>query len=244
MLRRLEAEGRLEEGATIVEPTSGNTGIALAMLGAALGIRVVLTMPESMSAERRAALALYGAELVLTPASEGMAGAVRVAREIARERPGAVVPDQFSNPGNPWAHRVTTGPEIVAELRGVAPAALVAGVGTGGTLSGTGQALRAAFPGVAVVAVEPAESPLLSEGRAGSHGIQGIGANFVPDNLDRDLLTRVERVPSEEAREEALRLAARYGLSQRLLIGSTSTSTRRQRRGSPARKCQSRRPGW
>jgi cysteine synthase A len=227
MLRRLESEGRLNGDTVIVEPTSGNTGIALAMLGAALGIKVVLTMPESMSLERRAALALYGAELVLSPASEGMAGAVRRAEEVARERPGSVIPDQFSNPGNPWAHRVTTGPEIITALRGVAPAAFVAGVGTGGTVSGTGRALRAAFPDVRVVAVEPAESPLLTEGKAGPHEIQGIGANFVPDNLDRELLTRVDAVPSSAAREEALRLAARYGLSSGISTGANVHAARR-----------------
>lgn len=207
MLRFAERDGLLKDGAVIVEPTSGNTGISLAMLGRALGFRVILTMPESMSVERRAVLAAYGAELVLTPAADGMRGAVEKARVLEKEVPGAFVPDQFSNPGNPWAHSVTTGPEILAALKGVAPSVFVAGVGTGGTLSGAGSALKAAFPEVRVVAVEPEKSPLLSGGKAASHGIQGIGANFIPDNLDLSLLGGVVDVPDEAAQDTARWLA-------------------------------------
>ncbi len=212
MLRHAERAGQLREGAVIVEPTSGNTGIALAMFGKALGFRVILAMPESMSAERRAVLAAYGAELVLTPAAGGMGAAVKRAGELVGEIPGAFMAGQFENPGNPWAHQVTTGPEILAALKGRAPYAFVAGVGTGGTLTGVGRSLASAFPGVRVVAVEPAKSPLLGGGSAGPHDIQGIGANFVPKNLDRSILDEVRAVTDEEAFDMTRWLAREKGL--------------------------------
>lgn len=212
MLRNAELEGRLGEGTVIVEPTSGNTGIGLAWLGKALGLKVMLTMPESMSQERRAVLSAYGAELVLTPAASGMAGAVSRAGELVKEIPGSYMPNQFDNPGNPWAHEVTSGPEILVALKGRAPYAFVAGVGTGGTLSGTGRCLKRVFPGIRIVAVEPAKSPVLSGGKAGPHGIQGIGANFVPRNLDRALVDEVRGVSDEEAFEATRWLAREHGL--------------------------------
>ena len=212
MLRNAELQGRLNEGAVIVEPTSGNTGIGLAWLGKALGLKVMLTMPESMSQERRAVLSAYGADLVLTPAASGMAGAVSKAAEIVKEIPGAFMPNQFDNPGNPWAHEMTTGPEILLGLKGRAPYAFAAGVGTGGTLSGAGRCLKRVFPGIRIVAVEPAKSPVLSGGKAGPHGIQGIGANFVPKNLDRTLVDEVRGVSDEEAFETARWLAREHGL--------------------------------
>lgn len=212
MLRRAEIDGRLGDGTVIVEPTSGNTGIALALLGRALGLRVILTMPESMSVERRAVLAAYGAELELTPAARGMTGAIARAREIEAELPGGWMADQFSNPGNPWAHQMTTGPEIVADLGGRPLAAFVAGVGTGGTISGTAKVLRAAYPEAQIVAVEPAASAVLSGGPAGPHPIQGIGAGFIPANLDRSLLNRVVAVAGEAALETTGELAREAGL--------------------------------
>lgn len=212
MLRKAEEDGLLREGAVIVEPTSGNTGIALAMLGRSLGLRVILTMPESMSAERRAVLAAYGAELILTPAAEGMEGSVRKAEEVTRELNGAFMPGQFDNPGNPWSHQVTTGPEILKALKGKAPFAFVAGVGTGGTLTGVGRSLKSAFPDVRIIAVEPAKNPLLCGGRSGPHGIQGIGANFIPKNLDRSLVDQVEPVTDEAAFDMTRWLAREKGL--------------------------------
>ena len=212
MLRHAEQAGQLREGAVIVEPTSGNTGIALAMFGKALGLRVILAMPESMSGERRAVLAVYGAELVLTPAAGGMGAAVERAGELVREIPGAFMPGQFENPGNPWAHQVTTGPEIILALKGRVPYAFVAGVGTGGTLTGVGRSLKAAFPEVRVVAVEPAKSPLLGGGEAASHGIQGIGANFIPKNLDRSIVSQVQAVTDEAALCMTRFLASEKGL--------------------------------
>ncbi|MFA0887949.1 MAG: cysteine synthase A [Synergistales bacterium] len=212
MLRKAERDGILKEGAVIVEPTSGNTGIALAMLGRAMGVRVILTMPESMSAERRAVLSAYGAQLALTPAAEGMGGAVKRAEDLVRETPGAFMPNQFDNPGNPWAHQVTTGPEILIALKGRAPSAFVAGVGTGGTLTGVGRSLKAAFPEVRVVAAEPAKSPVLGGGKPSLHGIQGIGANFVPKNLDRAILDEIRAVEDEAAFEMTRWLAREKGL--------------------------------
>ena len=212
MLRRAELAGQLTEGAVIVEPTSGNTGIALAMLGRGLGLRVILAMPESMSSERRAVLSAYGAERVLSPEGEGMAGAVSRARSLLAEIPGAFMPGQVDNPGNPWAHQVTTGPEILGALKGRVPYAFVAGVGTGGTLTGVGRSLKAVFPEVRVVAAEPAKSPLLGGGKAGSHGIQGIGANFVPKNLDRSIVDGIQAVTDEAAFETTRLLARDMGL--------------------------------
>lgn len=212
MLRKAEQDGFLREGAVIVEPTSGNTGIALAMLGRSLGLRVILTMPESMSAERRAVLSAYGAELILTPAGEGMGGAVRKAEELVRESERCFMPGQFDNPGNPWAHQVTTGPEILEALKGQTPYAFVAGVGTGGTLSGVGRSLKSAFPRIRIVAVEPAKNPLLGGGAPGSHGIQGIGANFVPKNLDLSIVDEIKIVTDEAAFDTTRWLAREKGL--------------------------------
>lgn len=212
MLRRAETAGLITKNTVIVEPTSGNTGIALAMYGAAMGLHVILTMPESMSPERRAILSAFGARLELTPTSKGMTGSVEKAQAIAAETPGALFLDQFSNPGNPWAHEMTTGPELLNFLRGRAPYAFVAGVGTGGTLSGTGRVLKRTFPKTRVIAVEPAESPMISRGRSGPHEIQGIGANFVPANLDISLIDSVITVPSKSAVDTARELAKKSGL--------------------------------
>jgi len=214
-----EKAGRLGPGGTIVEGTSGNTGIALAWVAAARGYRLVLTMPESMSAERRALLRAYGAELVLTPAADGMKGAVARAEEIARER-GGVLAGQFSNPANPQVHYVTTGPEILEATEGQIDV-LVSPVGTGGTLTGTGRYLKERRPGLRVVAVEPAESPLLSQGWAGPHGIQGIGANFVPAVLDRGLIDEVAAVPTEAAIACARTLATREGILAGISTGAS-----------------------
>ncbi len=211
MLNAAAREGFLREGGHIVEPTSGNTGVGLAWIAALRGYTLTLTMPESMSVERRKLLAAYGAKLVLTPAAQGMTGAVAKAKEIAAQT-GAFLPDQFGNPNNPLAHERTTGPEIIEALGGRAPYAFVAGVGTGGTLMGVGRALRGRFPGVRLVAAEPAASPVLSGGKPGPHGIMGIGAGFVPDIVDRSMITAVERVSNEEAYEYARLLARKEGV--------------------------------
>ena len=198
MILDAERRGLLQPGGTIIEPTSGNTGIGLACVAAARGYRVILTMPDTMSAERRAMLAAYGAELVLTPGALGMQGSVDRAEELAREIPGSFIPDQFANPANPEAHYHTTGPEIWADAGGEVDV-LVATVGTGGTLSGTGRYLKEQNPALQVVAVEPDASPLLSGGTAGPHQIQGIGANFIPKALDRSVYDRIIRVKDEDA---------------------------------------------
>lgn len=211
MLRTAEAEGRLHPGDTIVEPTSGNTGIGLAAVAAVLGYRVILTMPDSMSVERRRLIAAYGAEIVLTPGREGMAGAVTRAQEIVDSTPGAMLAGQFDNPANPAAHYRTTGPELWRDTDGQLDA-LVAGVGTGGSLSGAGRYLKEQRADILLVAAEPAESPLLSGGRAGPHGIQGIGANFVPGNYDAELIDRVITVTTAEAYDYARRLCREEGL--------------------------------
>ena len=199
-----EASGRLQPGGTIVEPTSGNTGIGLAAIGCARGYRVILTMPDTMSVERRNIVKAYGAEVVLTPGAAGMQGSVDKAEELARTIPGAIVAGQFSNPANPAAHYATTGPEIWADCEGQVHA-LVAGVGTGGTITGTGRYLKEQNPAVRVVAVQPAASPLLTGGQAGPHAIQGIGANFIPEALDCSVYDEVisvdNEVPMETARE-------------------------------------------
>ena len=193
-----EAQGLLKPGSTIIEPTSGNTGIGLASVAAARGYKVILTMPDTMSAERRAMLAAYGAQLVLTPGAQGMQGAVEKARELAASIPGSFIPGQFDNPANPEAHYRTTGPEIWRDTDGTVDI-FVATVGTGGTLSGTGRYLKEQNPNIQVVAVEPDASPLLSGGQAGPHQIQGIGANFIPATLDRSIYDRVIRVKDEDA---------------------------------------------
>ena len=205
-----EASGELRPGGTIVEGTSGNTGIALAMVGAARGYRVVLTMPESMSRERRAMLRAFGAELVLTPAAEGMRGAVAAAERIAAER-GGILARQFDNPANPAAHHATTGPEIWADTEGRVDA-VVDGVGTGGTISGTGKYLKEQNPALRVFAVEPDESPLLTKGQAGGHGIQGLGANFVPANYDASVVDEVLTVNTPRAIDMARRLGTEEGI--------------------------------
>lgn len=191
-----EATGRLQPGGTIVEPTSGNTGIGLAAIGAARGYRVILTMPDTMSVERRNIVKAYGAEVVLTPGAAGMQGAVDKANELVEQIPGAILAGQFTNPANPAAHYATTGPEIWEESAGKVDA-FVAGVGTGGTISGTGRYLKEQNPCIHIVAVEPAASPLLSQGVAGPHKIQGIGANFMPATLDRSIYDEIIAVDNE-----------------------------------------------
>lgn len=198
MILRAEAEGKLRPGSVIIEPTSGNTGIGLASVARARGYRVILTMPDSMSPERRSLLAAYGAELVLTPGAQGMQGAVEKAEALAAEIPGSFVPGQFTNPHNPEAHYKTTGPEIWQDTGGQVDI-FVATVGTGGTLTGAGWYLKEQNPAIRVVAVEPDASPLLSGGKAGPHGIQGIGANFIPKILDTMLYDEVVRVTDDEA---------------------------------------------
>ena len=217
MLNDLEARGLLKEGGTVVEPTSGNTGVALAALCAARGYRLVLTMPETMSVERRMLLSAYGAELVLTPGDEGMAGAVKRADEIIAATPGAVLAGQFDNPANPAAHERTTGPELWSDLGGKL-AAVVAGVGTGGTITGIARYLKRQNPAIRFIAVEPTASPLLSQGHAGPHGIMGIGANFVPKALDRSLLDDIYTVADEDAYAMARKMARLEGV----LVGISS----------------------
>lgn len=211
MVDAAEAAGALKPGGTIVESTSGNTGIALAMVGAARGYRVILTMPASMSKERRVLLKAFGAEIVLTDPTKGMTGAIAELERIIEETPGAVWVRQFENEANPRIHRETTAQEILRDTDGDVDV-FIAGVGTGGTVTGTGQVLKAAKPGVQVIAVEPKDSPVLTEGRPGPHRIQGIGPNFVPDVLDRDVLDEVIPVEFDDAIRVARDLAAREGL--------------------------------
>ena len=218
MIDAAEKSGQLAPGGTIVEATSGNTGISLAMVGAARGYRVILTMPETMSKERRAVLRAFGAELVLTPGSEGMRGAVAKAEEIGASE-GAVLVRQFENAANPQVHYQTTGPEIWADTEGTVDI-FVAGVGTGGTVSGAGRFLKEQNPNIQVIAVEPAESPLLSQATAGPHKIQGMGANFVPNTLDRSVLDEVVTVPSQVAIETARELASQEGILSGISSGA------------------------
>ena len=217
MVEDAEQAGLLKPGATIIEPTSGNTGIGLAMVATIKGYRLILTMPETMSVERRNLLAAYGAELVLTPGSEGMAGAIAKAEELHRTIPGSYIPGQFDNPANPAIHERTTAREIWADTDGRITA-FVAGVGTGGTLCGTGRCLKQLNPAIRVVGVEPASSPVLQGGVAGPHGLQGIGANFVPANYDAEVVDEVMGVTDEEAFEAARTLARTEGL----LVGISS----------------------
>lgn len=219
MIRDAEEKGLLKKGYTIIEPTSGNTGIGLAALGAAKGYRVVLTMPDTMSMERRNILKAYGAEVVLTEGSKGMAGAIEKARELAEKTEGGFIPGQFENPANPTAHKKTTGPEIWEATRGQVDI-LVAGVGTGGTISGTGAYLKEKNPNLKAVAVEPADSPVLSEGKGGPHKIQGIGAGFVPDTLDTEIYDEIIKVESEEAFEAARLLTKREGFMTGISSGA------------------------
>ena len=216
-----EASGELQPGGTIVEATSGNTGIALAMVAAARGYKAILAIPDTMSSERRMLLRAYGATLVLTPGSEGMTGAINRSLEIAAEIPGAVLARQFENPANPEIHRKTTAEEIWRDTDGAVDV-FVAGVGTGGTLTGTGQVLKERKPGLRVVGVEPLESPLLNGGEAGPHKIQGIGANFVPAILDREVYDEVLDVTSQQAVDMARRLGAEEGILGGISSGATA----------------------
>ena len=217
MIQDAEERGLLQPGATLIEPTSGNTGIGLACVAAARGYQVILTMPDTMSAERRAMLAAYGAKLVLTPGALGMQGAVDKAEELRASIPGSLIPGQFVNPANPKAHYCTTGPEIWRDTDGTVDI-LVAGVGTGGTITGTGRYLKEQNPKLQVIAVEPASSPLLSTGKAGPHQIQGIGANFVPEALDRSVLDEVLPVADRDAFDAGREMARSFGL----LVGISS----------------------
>ncbi|MFH0777144.1 MAG: cysteine synthase A [Candidatus Eisenbacteria bacterium] len=211
MIDAAEREGLIKKDTVIIEPTSGNTGLALAFVCAARGYPLTLTMPETMSVERRSMLKALGAKLVLTPGSEGMKGAVRVAEELVRSTPGAFMPNQFENPANPDAHRKTTAEEIWKDTEGRVDI-LVSGVGTGGTITGVGEVIKARKPGFRTVAVEPASSPVLSGGRPGRHAIQGIGAGFVPQVLNRGIIDEIIQVSDEEATAAARRLAGEEGI--------------------------------
>lgn len=211
MIEDALASGRLRPGATLIEPTSGNTGIGLAAAAAGYGLKLILTMPETMSVERRSLLRAYGAELVLTDGARGMKGAIEKAEELHREIPGSFIPGQFTNPVNPATHEATTGVEIWEDTDGQVDI-FVAGVGTGGTLSGVGAALKSRKPGVQVVAVEPADSPVLSGGAPGPHGLQGIGAGFVPDTLNTAIYDEIIQVTNEEAYEAGRELARKEGV--------------------------------
>lgn len=217
MIREAEKAGKLKPGAVIIEPTSGNTGIGLASIAAARGYRAIFTMPETMSIERRKLLQTYGGEVVLTEGSKGMAGAVEKAKALAKEIPGSFIPSQFDNPDNPKAHMLTTGPEIWADTEGKIDC-FIAGVGTGGTVSGTGRFLKAKNPNIRIVAVEPKASPLISEGVAGPHAIQGIGANFIPKNYDGSVVDEVIQVSNEDALATGRALPQKEGF----LIGISS----------------------
>lgn len=222
MVEAAEADGRLKPGGTIIEATSGNTGIGLAMVAAAKGYKSVIVMPETMSIERRNLLRAYGAELVLTPGSEGMNGAVRKAEELLAENPDYFMAEQFKNEANVKIHRETTGPEIVAAIHSIGGTldAFVAGIGTGGTISGAGEVLRTNFPEVKIYAVEPAASPILAGGKPGPHKIQGIGANFVPDILNQKIYDEILHVENDEAFETARNVAKEEGILSGISSGA------------------------
>ena len=223
MVRVAERDGRISSSTTIIEPTSGNTGIGLAFVCAARGYRLILTMPDTMSVERRSLLRALGAELVLTPGSEGMGGAIRKASELAQEIPDSLIPQQFQNPANPQIHRETTAEEIWRDTDGQVDI-LVAGVGTGGTITGISQVIKARKAGFQTVAVEPAGSPVLSGGQAGPHKIQGIGAGFIPDVLRTDLIDEIVQVTNEEAIATARRLAREEGILAGVSSGAATAA--------------------
>ena len=227
MIENLEAQGLLKPGATIVEPTSGNTGIALAFVAAARGYRLILVMPESMSLERRKMLALLGAELVLTPAEKGMKGAIATAQELLERTEGAVSPSQFDNPANPAIHRATTAEEIWNDTNGEVDV-IISGVGTGGTITGVGQVLKPRKPSLRMIAVEPTDSPVLSGGQPGPHKIQGIGAGFIPSIVDRSVIDGVEQVSNDEAFDMARKAARLEGIPVGISSGAALVAAFRQ----------------